>query len=105
VAIKPHCVVCGFSSDAAGSVEFSDTVRSWRPPTASDGDEILGRNRDFGGASVGSTAVYGLTSYDRELAGTVEVPADWRQWLRSEPHMRVDVRVRRRVILDRSGVR
>jgi hypothetical protein len=33
VAIKPHCVVCGFDSDAAGSVVFADYDPAWVEPT------------------------------------------------------------------------
>jgi hypothetical protein len=32
MAIKPHCVVCGFDSDAAGSVDFADYNPNWLPP-------------------------------------------------------------------------
>lgn len=32
MAIKPHCVVCGFDSDAAGAVQFADYDSNWRPP-------------------------------------------------------------------------
>jgi hypothetical protein len=32
MAIKPHCVVCGFHSDAAGSVRFADYSEDWTEP-------------------------------------------------------------------------
>lgn len=32
MAIKPHCVVCGFDSDAVGAVEFADYDPNWQPP-------------------------------------------------------------------------
>ncbi len=32
MAIKPHCVVCGYDSDAAGSVYFADYSQNWTAP-------------------------------------------------------------------------
>jgi hypothetical protein len=48
VAIKPHCVVCGFDSDAAGGVEFADYSPGWREPMASDGSPIIGWSNELG---------------------------------------------------------
>jgi hypothetical protein len=32
MAIKPHCVVCGFMSEPAGSVYFADYSADWAEP-------------------------------------------------------------------------
>jgi hypothetical protein len=48
MAIKPHCVVCGFESDAAGSVEFADYRRGWEAPTGPHGSAIIGWSNDLG---------------------------------------------------------
>jgi hypothetical protein len=48
MAIKPHCVVCGFESDAAGSVEFADYPPGWRAPTGPNGAPIIGWSNDLG---------------------------------------------------------
>ena len=42
VAIKPHCVVCGFDSDAAGAVEFADYFAGWQPPPYAGWSNELG---------------------------------------------------------------
>jgi len=48
MAIKPHCVVCGFDSDAAGAVEFADYSAGWREATAPDGAPIVGWSNELG---------------------------------------------------------
>jgi hypothetical protein len=48
MAIKPHCVVCGYESDAAGSIAFADYDPRWLPPTRHDGAQILGWSNELG---------------------------------------------------------
>lgn len=48
MAIKPHCVVCGYESDAAGSVEFGDYEPGWLPPRRHDGAQIVGWSNELG---------------------------------------------------------
>jgi hypothetical protein len=48
MAIKPHCVVCGFDSDAAGSVQFADYHPGWQAPTGRDGAPIIGWSNQLG---------------------------------------------------------
>lgn len=48
MAIKPHCVVCGYESDAAGSVEFADYDPGWSPPSRPDGSQIVGWSNELG---------------------------------------------------------
>ncbi len=42
MAIKPHCVVCGFDSDAAGSVYCADYPENWTEPP------VLGWSNELG---------------------------------------------------------
>jgi hypothetical protein len=42
MAIKPHCVVCGFDGEAAGSVKFADYDPNWLPPTYVGWSNALG---------------------------------------------------------------
>jgi hypothetical protein len=48
MAIKPHCVVCGFESHAAGSVEFADYRPGWGQPTDPNGSPIIGWSNELG---------------------------------------------------------
>jgi hypothetical protein len=63
MAIMPHCVVCGFYSDAevAGSVQFADYQRGWQAPTSSDGFPLVGWSN-----SLGVTAPEGVGLFCRD---------------------------------------
>jgi len=48
MAIKPHCVVCGFDSEASGSVEFADYDPGWSQPLGPGGSPIVGWSNELG---------------------------------------------------------
>ena len=62
MAIRPHCVVCGFNSGAevVGSVEFADCIAGWQPPSI-NGSPVIGWSN-----SLGVTAAEGVGLFCRD---------------------------------------
>jgi hypothetical protein len=48
MALKPHCVICGYDSDSAGTVRFADYSENWTEPAGPSGQPFLGWANNLG---------------------------------------------------------